>query len=135
MREIEVAGQVYRIEKLDAIQQFHVGRRLTPALMGLAAIASREDAGKPISVEERGLIFFKPITEAIAAMSNDDSEYIVRTSLSVVSRKEEKSWSKVQAPNGKLMYADIELMQMMQLVFAVVQENLGNFMDALPTLK
>lgn len=123
MNEIELAGSTYAIGKLNAKQQFHVARRLGPALVALAT-------GFTASAEDDSLLKFKPIAEALARMSDEDSEYILDTCLAVCSRKQEKGFAKVMA-NGQMMFADIDLAVMIQLTAAVVKENLENFMGAL----
>lgn len=124
--ETEINGQQYRTGKLNAIQQFHVARRLAPALWAMGAAA----AGAELTdLSDAGaLMKLGPVAEALAKMSDADTEYILKTCMSVVARQQGQGWAAVQAQNGSaLMFEDIDLPVMMRLTFVVVQENLGNF--------
>jgi hypothetical protein len=115
MTEVEVAGHTYRIGMMNAMMQFHVGRRLAPAVITLGDVFS----GNPL-----------PLAEALQRMSDADSEYIINSCLAVVERKSGNgaaSWAKLRASNGSFMFDDIDAMVMVSLTIAVIKDKLGNF--------
>lgn len=123
---IEIGGNTYKIGKLNAIQQFHITRRLAPSLWALAeASGSAPSNSDPI-------LALKPVAQAVSQLSDEDSEYVLHTCLGVVMRDQKGQWARVWAKGGGLMFDDIDLQVMMQLTFAVIRENLGNFFSALP---
>lgn len=116
--DFEINDQQYRSGKLNARQQFHVARRLAPVLGGLAGAVQGgdKDFGK----------LLQPITEAIAGISDADSDYILDTCLSVVKRQQGTAWAAVFV-NGAQMFDDIDLGALLQIAAKVIQENLGGF--------
>ena len=71
------------------------------------------------------------IAAALAGMSEEDTHAILFPCLAVVSRQHGKGWTPVFS-QGELMFEDIDLMVMLQLVGNVVEDNLGNFLPAAP---
>ncbi len=124
--EIEISGNSYSIGKMSAMQQFHIARRLAPAIWALSSVAGKdrpEDDSTAINA-------LQPVAEMLSKMSDEDSEYIVKSCLAVVQRKQQNGWAKVQSSNGGLMFDDINMQTMLQITFAVVKDNLGNFFNA-----
>jgi hypothetical protein len=122
MSDIEVSGNVYRIGRMDARKQFHVSRRLAPLLAGLGGAI----AGKKEDIAST----FQPIAEALAQMSDEDTDYILDNCLAVVSRQQGNQFAPVMARGGNMMFEDIDLPTMMQLTITVIRENLGGFFPA-----
>lgn len=126
----DINGQKYRIGKLTPKEQFHVARRLVPLLTGLAGaampsvLAGVTDAAA-LTDDALGQILLA-FSGGLSKMSNEDSEYVIDTCLSAVQRKQGEIWAPVLVKGG-MMFADIRLPDMVQLVVAVVQENLGSF--------
>lgn len=115
--EFEIAGQNYRVGKLDPFKQLHITRRLVPVLSGLVEIQDKTFAD-----------FIQPIADSIAHMPDTDCDFILQTCLSVVQRQQGNAWVGVYAPNTKaLMFDDIDLTGMIQITVKVIQENLGSF--------
>ena len=122
---VEINGQSYRIGRLDAKKQFHVARRLAPLLAGLGGALKGEAKGFAEMVS--------PIAEALAKMSDEDSDYVIDTCLAVVARQQGSDWAGVMARNGGLMFQDIDLPAMLRLAVAVIQHNLGSFFPGGPS--
>jgi len=118
---VEVNGQTYRIGKMPAREQFHVVRRLGPAIMGF--LASGVNGGGMAGA-------MGPILDHLSKMSDEDSDYVLDHCLSVVQRAQGNDWAKVRAPNGALLFNDIELPQLLNLTRAVLTENLRGFFPA-----
>lgn len=125
--EIELAGNEYRIEKLDAFQQFHVSRKIAPLLPPMVPAMGALDS--KLGIEHlAGLL--SPLMEEFANMPDDKAEYVVNTCLSVVRRRQGDKWMPVFV-NGALMFHDIDLGLMMRLTYRVVLDSLGPFIQGL----
>jgi hypothetical protein len=71
---------------------------------------------------------FPAICDAIYSLSDADAERIVRTSLKVVQRQNDGGvWSNIMEPSGNMMFGDIDLPQMLQITWHVIEGQLGSF--------
>lgn len=126
MKEIPIGSDFYRVGTLDAFKQFHVARRLASVFFALGSVKSKMSA--LASPDEDSLLgAFEPVAQALGGLSNEDSEYVLKTCLTVVQKKQGDAWANVMASNGALMFQDLDMKTMMQLVVAVIQENMGSF--------
>lgn len=124
---LTIAGVQYQVGKLDARRQLHVARRVMPIMGSLVALMQTQGQ---VTVQAA----LPAMAEQLAAMPDADVDYVVTTCLSVCQRKNELhggGWGAVQASNGRLMFDDIGLGEMLQLVAAVIQENIGGFFGGL----
>lgn len=124
MNEVEIGGRRYRTGKLDAFKQFHLFRKLMPILSGLGAMFAASET------EESAVDFWSslgPVANALATMSQEDSEYILKTCMAVCTTWNGQGWSRIASPNGDMMFDDINAMDMLMLSFEVVKDNLGGF--------
>ncbi|WP_312062235.1 phage tail assembly chaperone [Pantoea septica] len=130
--EFEIKGVQYRTAKLSVFDQLKVSRKLLPVLAGMLAdfqgIKAAAEGGDVYKAMETAL---PKIADSLAGMSEEDTNAIIFPCLSVVSRQNGKGWSPVMA-QGTLMFDDIDLMSMLQMVGRVVGDSLGNFLPALP---
>jgi hypothetical protein len=142
--EFRVGEHDYRTDKrLDVFMQNNILRRLLPALGGVAkALMTGEQpapsASPNVTLEAMGDKLFGnigTITEALAAMTDADCDYIFKNSLAVVSRRSAgtKTWAKLLEPSsGRLMFEnDLTLVEMYQIVWEVLRENLSGFFSNL----
>ncbi|MDB2181716.1 phage tail assembly chaperone [Citrobacter farmeri] len=138
--EFEIKGVNYRTAKLDVFQQLKVSRKLLPILAGVLADFGSVRAMLPAGgLENANLDALAPvlekvlprIAEELAALSEDDTNAIIHPCLAVVVRENGKVWAPV-FNSGQLMFDDIDLFSMLQLVARVVADSLGNFLPALP---
>jgi hypothetical protein len=128
MLEFDIAGQQYRAGKLNAIQQLHLSRRLAPIIPKLLpALAGMEEGAIDVGAIASA---FDPLAGALAEMSDADCEYICGLCLGVVSRQQGEKWSSIWA-NKSLMFDDIDLAAMLQIVVKVIGDNLGSFTQGL----
>ncbi|WP_434774134.1 phage tail assembly chaperone [Pantoea agglomerans] len=130
--EFEIKGVNYRASKLSVFDQLKVSRKLLPVLagmlgdfQGIKAAAQGGDVNKAI---ESAL---PKIADSLAEMSEEDTNAIIFPCLSVVARQNGKVWATVMSQN-ELMFDDIDLMSMLQIVGRVVGDSLGNFLPAAP---
>lgn len=120
MTDIEVGGHQYRIGRLPAKNQFHIVRRLAPALSSLADMAGDENRA------------LGALAQAVGGMTDADADYVLFGLLRVVSRKQPGGgWAPVAA-GDVLAYDDISMPDMIRLAVAVFQGNFGDFFAALP---
>jgi hypothetical protein len=123
MQELEIEGRKYRTGKLDAFKQYHLMRKLLPLLSGLGETFSERDP----TVQRDFWKALAPIAQAISDMSVEDSEWLLKTCLSVVTTHNGRAWIPITTAQGSLMFEDIEMSTMVQLAFAAIQDNLGSF--------
>ncbi|MCS7489200.1 hypothetical protein KQE47_01245 [Raoultella planticola] len=130
--EFEIKGVDYRTAKLDVFQQLKVSRKLLPVLADLVSefstLKAQAAAGNSSVVLESVL---PKIADTLAALPDDDVNAVIYPCLGVVSRQHQKGWVKV-FDQGALMFDDIDLFTMLQLVARVVADSLGNFLKELP---
>lgn len=136
MTETTLNGQTYQLGKLDAMKQLHITRRIAPLLTQLTALAKSvqvpEGGSSMSSLLAMDLTGLQPLAQALASLPDADVDYIVGTCMNVVNRRMENGtgWAKVMAPNNVMMYADIDMSVMMQLVIQVIWSNLQGFIPA-----
>lgn len=138
--EFEIKGEKYRTSKLSVFDQLKVTRKLLPVLAGImpdiqsikSAVAPKVDGGTNseavYGVMEKAL---PKIAEKLADMTEEDTNAIIYPCLSVVARQNGKVWAPVMN-SGELMFDDIDLMSMLQMVGRVVGDSLGNFLPVAP---
>ena len=130
--EINLNGQNYRVGRVDAIQQFHVARRLAPIQIRMGV--SGAQLAKTAEVDEVAMMaaIMGPIADMVATMPEADVNYIINMAMNNTMREQgEGKWARVMV-SDKMMFADIGVPQLMRLTIAFVQENLGGFFDQLP---
>jgi hypothetical protein len=140
--EFEIKGVKYRVAKLSVFDQLKVTRKLLPVLAGMmsdfGSIRSRLPAdGKidTVKFEQLKPVFetmLPRIAEELSSLTEDDTDAIIHPCLAVVSRRHMDGWGPV-FNSGQLMFDDIDLLTMLQLVARVVADSLGNFLQGLPT--
>jgi len=131
--ELVIDGKQYRVGKMTPLEQFHVSRRLLPILRPIAEML-RVDATKI----EDPLAMFMAAGEELSKLPDESANYVIARCMFCVHRMQgERAWARIARPGGEtgfvMAFDDIQMPQMMQLVFAVLQENLGNFFGALPS--
>lgn len=120
--EFEIKGEKYSAVKLGVFDQLKVSRKLLPVLAGILG----ELKGGKITIESALPI----IAQSIADLREEDCNAIIHPCLAVVSRKNGKNFNAVFT-GGQLMFDDIDLMTMLQIVGKVVGDSLGNFLQEL----
>lgn len=140
MTEVTINDITYRIGTLNAFKQLHVVRRVVPLLTTfmkpetIRMLNPKRPEGTPAPTQEDVLgLLLEPFVNAMAAMSDDDCEYIVRTCLAVVNRKVGSTFTLLISANGSMMYDDMDLPTTIRLVWEVLRANLSGFFSALPS--
>lgn len=121
----------YSTGRLPAKVQFHVVRRLGKVLGKLSGMAGLIKAGTtPEELQadpEFGMAMLEPLAEGLAEMSDEAADYVIDHCLAVVERKQASGGMASVMVAGKLMFEDMDMGVMIQLVWAVLQENLSGF--------
>lgn len=131
--EFSIQGNDYRAGKLSVFEQLKVSRKLLPVLAGLVNDFRRvEVTADDIDIDGAINTLLPKVASAVADLSDDDVNAILRPCLSVVSRRHMKTWVPVCA-EGDMRFDDIDLLVMLQLVARVVADSLGNFLPDAPT--
>jgi len=127
---LEVAGQTYRVDKMAALTQLHIGRRLLPALIAVGIRA--EELANMKEGEGGGFAhLMEPAVKIMGVMTDEDVNYVLFKSLQCIRRKQDERYAPVVA-GERLIFEDIEMPIMVRLVAAVIQENMGGFFALLP---
>lgn len=150
-KTVELGGHVYNVDKLDVMRQWHVARRLAPAVWALSRSAgnvmrealpdavtpSLDGVVKALKGLEDGALMGMlvnaagPLVDVFAHMSDADSEYVINTCLSVCARQVgDTGWMPAYVEGSGMAFHDMTLPEMLQLVMAAVQHNVGNFSRA-----
>lgn len=139
--ECTIKGVNYRANKLGVFEQLKVSRKLLPILAGLMADFSSIKAMLPATtkLDSGSLDMLKPvfntllprIADELSKLTEEDTNAIIHPCLAMVVRENGKQWAPVFR-SGELMFDDIELFDMLQLVARVVADSLGNFLPELP---
>ena len=143
MNELITIGEHdYTIGRLNALDQFHVSRKIAPivpTLMPIITEVAKGDLSKAIESIELGdnnelgsleplAQALEPFMEAFAKMPEDDVNYVIHKCLSVVKRG-----SSIVCRGQTIMFDDLDMGQILPLVVAVIRVSLGNFIQGLLT--
>lgn len=131
--QFELKGQQYRTVKMDVFTQLRVSRKLLPVLAGMASDINiiRDAAGDQDKVMSAIQLVLPKIAVTLADMSDDSVDAIVKPCLSVVSRQNGTNWASLIS-SGQLMFDDINLPTMLDIVGKVIGENVGDFLPVAP---
>lgn len=138
--ERDIYGHKYRIGALNAMQQFHVMRRLYAVSSamgegfsklqekgGAAALESQLSGETSRTVDILEIV--QPLLRAVGQMRDEDAEYVFGTCLAVVERQMPGAtgWARVQSSPGQMMFDDIAMPQMLALTWHVLRVNVSGF--------
>lgn len=138
MSDFTIGERSFRAERLEPITAFHVARRIAPLLGSIGEAAetevATEDAAAPKSTDAGDLTailsVFRPISKAMAEMSDADVNYIIDACTRVVKtdRGEGRGWTPI-GPMGS-QFDWIDWPTLLRITFNVIQENVMNFLPA-----
>ena len=131
LHEFEIGGVKYVASKLDAMKQFHVVRRLAPALTALMPAAGFKALKNEL---EKSMTEALPkFAEMLAGIKDEDAEFVIYGLLSCVKKREEGGLGYAAIVVGnRLQYQDMSMPDMMKIAFKAGQINFRDFLDALP---
>ena len=136
MSDVRVGGHDYKFGKLNALEQFHIMRRLTGMLGKLGPIIGKLKGLKGLDdLEAVGVEVIGPLGEAFAGMSDADADHCLFGLLKVVERKHGQGvvgYGPVVTGNA-LMFVDMTMPVMLQLAWKSLAHNMAGFLAALPS--
>lgn len=143
---VEINGREYLVDRLDAFKQVHVARRLLPgiakmqgALRSMAPDVARAVAEATDQPLEEGVELENPkadlgvdtilesIAGALADMSDDDVDFVLKACLKVTQVKQKNGWANVTDRNGNLMFSDLNSSDLVKIAVEVIKYNMGDF--------
>ncbi|MFX5295233.1 phage tail assembly chaperone [Acinetobacter baumannii] len=144
---MQIGNHNYEIGRLNAIDQFHVSRKIAPIIPTIMPILTELAKGelqktieKLESAEENDVsglaeanleslgAALQPLMDAFAKMPEDDVDYVIKKCLAAVSR----NGAKVVVRDA-IMFDDLGMEHILPLTIAVIRTNLGNFIQGLLT--
>jgi hypothetical protein len=126
MSELKIGEREFVIGKMSVRKQFHVARRLGPLM---AALFGQGNGG---GVRDLATMKIGPIADVLAGMDDEDVDYVLDATLSVVSLRQGSAAFPIMN-NGQMAYQDITMPDMLRLASEVVQRDLAGFMGAAPS--
>jgi len=126
MAEYTVNGHEYLVRKLNAIDQFNLMRKLGPLIVKLGPSLKDVDTSSLDAMAQA----LAPMVETLAEMRDEDVFYITRMCYKVTRRVQEGGSTTVLWNERANMpqFDDIDLREMIQIIVAAVQENIGGFL-------
>ena len=129
MADFKIGEREFRSQKMSAMKQVHVGRKVLPFYGDMMATAYKNGTSEAdISAM---LDRFKPIANALAEMKDEDAEYIINSCLDVTQIKQGSIWSNMRS-NGLLMFQDLEGFDLIKIASYVLQDNFARFFSGSP---
>lgn len=144
---MQIGNYDYEIGRLNAIDQFHVSRKIAPIIPTIMPILTELAKGelqktieKLESAEDNDVsglaeanleslgTALQPLMDSFAKMPEDDVDYVIKKCLTVVSR----NGAKVVVRDA-IMFDDLGMEHILPLTIAVIRTNLGNFIQGLLT--
>jgi len=142
--EFDLDGRHYRADKLNAINQGHVSRRIAPLIPNLIPIflqinkaVSKDgsDSGDQVLAVLARPEILQPLADALANLKDADFEFVLNTCLSVVKVQHDGNWIAVWNASAKAaMIEDLnDIAALIPIVIRVIKDSLGNFTKGLFT--
>ncbi len=133
MAELTINGINYRTGKLSLFAQFHVARRLLPVI-GAAESAITGAGRTEDGVINEGAVMLQ-LANAVAQLSDADCNFVIDACAAVTQREAQAGqgvgWAQVYAPTARrFMFDDMDLQVLLQIIIAVLRENIGGFLAA-----
>lgn len=132
-KEFEIDGILYKAGKLDAFKQLHLSRKVAPIIPTLIPVFMEISKKGDLTnnMDKLGTLL-KPFADGLSNLSDESTEYILSTCLSVVRRQSNETWARVWDQNGKVcMFDDMDLGVMIRVCIEVMQDSLGGFIQGL----
>lgn len=137
--EFELGGVKYRAQKMGAMDQLFVVRKLTPIIGTfvplIQAAAKTGGSGVAATIMSLDVAQLAPLAQGIAGLPEADTNDLIARCLAHVQRGATSpagtTWAQVWSTSANRPMFDMDLMTMLMLVVHVVKRDLGNFTVAL----
>lgn len=136
-RDFETDGKKFKLNKIDAIRQFHIVRRigpilseLAPALKGMAGVRKSFEAMSEEEKFDQIATMMSPIMMGLSKLSDTDADRVLYGLLnSVEMQQAQGNWARVST-DSSLLLQDLELPLLMQVAGRAFMYNLAGFFNA-----
>ena len=118
LAEVEIGDRTYLIEKLSAEDQFHVFRRVMPLIRPIIETL-KGNGGK--------LDILLAMSQDIASIPDEQLNYVIHKCLDHVAVNVQGAASLRVRVHGKMMFGDMDMGTMLQIMWAVIMENYRPF--------
>lgn len=138
MIEYEAGGHQYRSNKLPLMTQYLVAKRLLPALSEFSPLMKSVSEAKRLADASGEALPFNswdmlgPVGNALSKINDEDSKYVINSCLEATDRFERGAWGKIRTPQGVMMFNDLELPELVQIVSQVLGMHLASFFPTPP---
>lgn len=109
-REFPVGGHTYRVEPLSTFDSFDIARRVAPVITMLVMQKDRDKL-------QEG--FARAFVSLSSGITREDGQAILTLCMARVSRQDQVGFAPIMVA-GKMMYEDIGMEQMLQLLWHVL---------------
>lgn len=154
MIQFEVNGHQYQARKLDLFDQMVLAKRLTPIFTSIltpdvlgaitaAKAPATEDATATETPSRTAFLsganstkMLEAMGSAIHGLADEDLKIITTMCLRICQRQTTGTggvWGAVVAANGMVLYDDITLPDMLQIVWKVIEQHLAGFFSTAPS--
>jgi hypothetical protein len=135
-RNFEIGARKFKLNKINAFDQFHIVRRLAPLLGELMPVALKLKSMGDVNVEkmtDEQLKMFSPIMTGLAKLSDEDSNRVLLglCSSAEMFQPASNNWARIAGPAG-LMFQDLELPELLQIAGRAFMFNLQGFFQSAP---
>lgn len=139
-RQFTIGGKTFQLNKIDALKQFHIVRRVGPILADvIPAIKGAEKFQDPKALEslspdakmEMMAKIAMPVMNGLSKLNDADAELVLYGLLSSVEVKHAGAWARVST-STMLMMQDLELPALLSIAGRAFIFNLSGFFTALP---
>lgn len=135
-RDFEIGSKKFKLNKLNALKQFHIARRVTPILADLLPYLKDFKLALTVTSESEKLEQFAkiatPFMNGISKLSNADSELVLIGLLSCVEVQQSSgNWARI-ANDEMIMIQDLDLPVLLQAAGRGFIYNMKGFFDGLP---
>lgn len=125
---LKVGDHQYQIGKLNVFEQLMVAKRLAPLFASLMATGEIARSGDQTKVGDLLIAMLPKLSEGLATLKDEDLLFVVKKCLSAVRRQAGPGFVPVVSDaNQRLMLEDIDLPQMLELTWAVINQSLSSF--------
>jgi hypothetical protein len=128
-RDVIIGSAQFKLNKIDAMKQFHITRRLAPMLGEMITAAAKLKAN---GSQDDQLKSLEPVIAGISKLNDKDAEFVLFGLLASVEMQQvHGNWAKI-ANDNMLMIQNLELPVMLQLAGRSFMYNMAGFFNGLP---
>lgn len=138
-RDFDLGNRKFKLNKINAFEQFHIARRIAPILSDLLpllkdikkSVLTSDTANESDKLDEVAKMA-GPVMNGLSKLSDEDANRVLFGLLSSVEMQQSTgNWLRV-ASSTMVMVQDLELPNLLQIAGRAFVYNLSGFFGALP---